>query len=68
MARDVAVDGLTGADGCHDGGVLIVNAEMDPPGGWFEVVLDARSGRDLGRTPSFSPGYVGVYGVGPPGS
>ncbi len=27
---------------------------MDPPGGWLEVALDACTGRELGRTPSFS--------------
>jgi hypothetical protein len=66
MAHDVAVDGLTGADGCHDADMLIVHAEMDPPGGWFEVAIDARTGHELGRTPSFSPGCVGTDGVGPP--
>lgn len=65
-ARDVAIDGITGADGCRAGDVLVVHADMDPPGGWFEVALDARNGRELGRTPSFSPGYVGMYGAGPP--
>lgn len=64
-ARNVAIDGIVGADGCGDGDRLVVHAEMDPPGGWFEVTLDARTGRELVRTPSFSPGYVGRYGVGP---
>lgn len=64
-ARNVAIDGITGADGCRDGDLLVVHAEMDPPGGWFEVTLDARTGRELARTPSFSPGYVGIHGVGP---
>jgi hypothetical protein len=66
MARDVAVDGITGADGCSDGDTLIVQAEMDPPGGWFEVTLDARTGRELRRTPSFSPDYGGAYREGTP--
>ena len=64
-ARDVAIDGITGADGCRDGDRLVVHAERDPPGGWFEVTLDARTGRELACTPSFSPGYVGRYGAGP---
>ena len=63
-ARNVAIDGITGADGCHDGDRLVVHAERDPPGGWFEVTLDARTGRELATAPSFSPGYVGRYGVG----
>jgi len=54
IARDVAIDGLTGADGCALDDVLIVHAEMDPPGGWFDVALDARTGREFGRTPSLS--------------
>lgn len=64
-AQDIAVDGITGADGCSDGDMLIVQAEMDPPGGWFEVALDARTGRELRRVPRLSPGYVGIYGIGP---
>ena len=48
-ARGVAVDGITGADGCEPGDLLILHAEMDPPGGWFEVTLDARTGRELRR-------------------
>jgi hypothetical protein len=55
-ARNVAIDGITGADGCRDGDRLVVHAERDPPGGWFEVTLDARTGRELASTPSFSPG------------
>lgn len=61
IARDVAVDGLV--FGAVDGSLLAVHAEMDPPGGWFAVTLDARDGRELGRQPAFTPGYVGLYGA-----
>jgi hypothetical protein len=62
-ARDVAVDGITFDH--LDGSVLRVHAEMDPPGGWFSVSLDATTGRELAREPAFSPGYCGLYGQGP---
>jgi|GEM_PF-2514603 len=65
IAREIAIDGITGADGCSPPDQLIVSAEMDPPGGWFRVVLDARNGRELERSPQFLPGYVGIYGSGP---
>lgn len=63
VSRNVAVDGLT--DGTVRGEALHVNAEMDPPGGWFEVRLDVRSGRELDRKAAFTEGYVGIYGRGP---
>lgn len=62
-ARNVAVDGIT-FDEIH-GSVLRLHAEMDPPGGWFCVSLDAATGRELERQPAFLPGYVGLYGQGP---
>jgi hypothetical protein len=49
VARDVAVDGILWR-GCQ-GGRVRVSAEMDPPGGWVDVVLDAATGRELGRGP-----------------
>ena len=65
IAKDVAVDGITGADGCSDPDQLTVSAEMDPPGGWFRVLIDARNGRETGRSPDFMPGYSGIYGSRP---
>ena len=47
VSRDVAVDGITGGD-LH-GDRIHISAEMDPPGGWVEVELDALSGRELRR-------------------
>lgn len=60
-ARDVAVDGLV-YRGSRDG-VLHVAAEMDPPGGWFDVTLDAATGRELSRRPAFTEGYRGIHGT-----
>jgi hypothetical protein len=60
VSRDVAVDGITG--GTVAGEVLQVHAEMDPPGGWFAVELDVRTGRELGRTPAFTAEYFGTLG------
>jgi hypothetical protein len=59
-ARDVAVDGITfsGVEGTRVG----VNAEMDPPGGWFAVELDLATGNEISRRPDFTAGYVGLYG------
>ncbi len=65
-ARGVAVDGITGADGCTGDDLLLVHAEMDPPGGWFEVTLDARTGQELRRTPRFLADYGGVLRAPPP--
>jgi hypothetical protein len=62
-ARDLAVDGVV--FGASDGRTITLGAEMDPPGGWFRVVLDARTGREIRREPDLAPGYVGPYGVGP---
>jgi len=57
--QDVAVDGVTfkGADGA----ALRFAVEMDPPGGWFEVEVDAATGRELSRTSAFTDGYEGIY-------
>lgn len=62
-ARHVAVDGIT-FDALH-GSILRLRAEMDPPGGWFAVSLDAATGRELDRHPAFLPGYHGLYGESP---
>ena len=62
-ARDVAVDGVTFDEVV--GSVVRLHAEMDPPGGWFAVSLNAANGRELGRRPALLPGYVGLYGAGP---
>lgn len=61
----VAVDGIT--RGTVKGSVLHVNAEMDPPGGWFAVQLDVRTGQELAREPDFTDDYVGIYGAGTKG-
>lgn len=55
IARGVAVDGIT-FDQANQG-TLVVSAEMDPPGGWFTVTLDARDGRELERHPAFTSGH-----------
>lgn len=65
VSRDVAVDGITG--GTVEGSVLYVNAEMDPPGGWFSVRLDVRTGRELAREPAFTEEYVSRSGEGKKG-
>ncbi|NMO14209.1 hypothetical protein HPC49_28830 [Pyxidicoccus fallax] len=52
VSRDLAVDGIVG--GTVEGSVLHVHAEMDPPGGWFSVQLDVRTGRELAREPAFT--------------
>jgi hypothetical protein len=66
VMRDVAVDGITG--GNAQGPVLHVNAEMDPPGGWFAVQLDLHTGQEIARSPAFTEGYVGIYGAHQPRS
>jgi hypothetical protein len=59
-AEDVAVDGITfrGVEGT----AVLVSAEMDPPGGWFDVELELATGREISRRPAFTAGYVGIYG------
>jgi hypothetical protein len=61
-ARDVAVDGLIFQEPV--GPVLHFGAEMDPPGGWFDVEIDAVTGRELSRKPAFTEDYLGIYGCG----
>lgn len=61
-ARNIAVDGVIFQD--PKGSVVRFSAEMDPPGGWFNVELDAMTGRELSRTPNFTDDYVGIYGSG----
>ncbi len=46
-ARDVAVDGVVFREICDN--VIVVSAEMDPPGGWVDVALDALTGAELWR-------------------
>ncbi|HEU0029673.1 MAG TPA: hypothetical protein VFQ53_03495 [Kofleriaceae bacterium] len=43
VSRDVAVDGITWRG--HDGDRLLLSAELDPPGGWVDIALDAATGR-----------------------
>jgi hypothetical protein len=43
----IAIDGITWEG--QDGARLLLSAEMDPPGGWQRVVLDASNGRELTR-------------------
>jgi hypothetical protein len=47
VSRDVAVDGLTWMG--RDGGRIQLSAEVDPPGGWVDVELDALTGREVSR-------------------
>jgi hypothetical protein len=47
VSRNVAVDGITG--GRCEAGRLYVSAEMDPPGGWVDVELDAETGQEIRR-------------------
>lgn len=42
VARDIAVDGLVFVE--LRGTLIIVSAEMDPPGGWIDVALDLATG------------------------
>ncbi len=46
-ARDLAIDGLCFEAAADDR--ITLSAEMDPPGGWVEVVVDASTGRELAR-------------------
>jgi len=45
VSRDVAVDGITWKSG--DRTRIALSAELDPPGGWVEVELDATTGEIL---------------------
>ncbi|EYF07391.1 Hypothetical protein CAP_0144 [Chondromyces apiculatus DSM 436] len=47
VARDVAVDGILLREARDQ--ELHMLAEMDPPGGWVGIVLDARTGAELSR-------------------
>ena len=47
VSRDVAIDGLTWTG--RDGDRIQLSAEMDPPGGWVDVELDAITGRETSR-------------------
>lgn len=46
------------------GDTVVLGTEMDPPGRWFRVVLDAETGREVGRERAFSVGCAGMHGVG----
>lgn len=50
VAADVAVDGIIFVS--LSAGRLHLLAEMDPPGGWVDVELDALTGRELTRASS----------------
>lgn len=58
-ARGVAVDGIVFDEATPS--IVRVAAEMDPPGGWFDVTLDATTGAELTRTPAFSDDYSGRF-------
>ncbi|MBL8622201.1 MAG: hypothetical protein JNK64_12885 [Myxococcales bacterium] len=47
IARGVAIDGIIWRE--QRGDHLLLDAEMDPPGGWVSVVLDATTGRPVER-------------------
>jgi hypothetical protein len=47
VSRDIAVDGITWTS--RDGDRIQLSAEMDPPGGWVDVELDAITGREISR-------------------
>jgi len=49
--KNLAVDGIIWRG--QEGQRLLLSAEMDPPGGWVDVELDANSGKELSR--SLSP-------------
>jgi hypothetical protein len=59
QAKDVAEDGIVfrRVEGKH----LWVGAEMDPPGGWFDVELDLANGAEISRHPAFTDNYQGIY-------
>ena len=61
--RAVAVDGIVFREA--SGPLVGFGVEMDPPGGWFDIEVDARTGRELARTAAFTPGYRGIYGNRP---
>jgi hypothetical protein len=42
VSRDVAVDGIVWVG--KEGDRIALSAEMDPPGGWIDVVLDGKTG------------------------
>jgi len=46
-ARNLAVDGVV----FHEtaGALIRLGVEMDPPGGWFEIEVEAATGRELSR-------------------
>jgi hypothetical protein len=48
VSHDVAVDGITWRG--LDGDRIMLSAEMDPPGGWVDVELDAATGREVMRS------------------
>lgn len=53
-SRDVAVDGIIWRG--TQGDRILLSAEMDPPGGWVNVELDANTGREVARDSSSSTG------------
>jgi hypothetical protein len=57
-ARDVAVDGVVFVSAAQS--KLTFSVEMDPPGGWFQIELDATTGNELARRPAFTEDYRGL--------
>lgn len=47
VSNDIAVDGITWQG--LQGDRIKLSAEMDPPGGWVDVELDAATGREVAR-------------------
>lgn len=47
ISREIAVDGIVWRG--SEGDCIKLSAEMDPPGGWIDVELDATTGRELRR-------------------
>jgi hypothetical protein len=47
VSKGVAVDGITWRG--REGNRIQISTEMDPPGGWVDVVLDALTGREIAR-------------------
>ena len=47
VSKDIAIDGITWRG--QAGKRILLSAEMDPPGGWVDVELDAATGHELSR-------------------
>jgi hypothetical protein len=53
VTREVAVDGIIWKG--SEGDCVKLSAEMDPPGGWVNVELDAATGREIRRGQTIEP-------------